>query len=468
MSFQSNIICNNCVGARLYERSGMRFPNPFAWMSIHVDDFIKLANDFYQLDLDAVQIQTERFLKNDYDTVVTILPNDVKLHFIHYIQDDSKNEPTKENSVNIRYKNIIEYAKAKWNIRAKRVNCEPIFLYSMNPFSPDGASYNTILQKLLQVKKAKLIILVHNEARIDDTLPQNIRIVRCSSELMQCGGVRLVDAVKTDILEMEQKLRTPFLIGTRLFSVSFGNNDAVERSNNPDVIHQCAKIAVNTLVPSLLNQSYQDFQHFTIINEKSNPQLMLNYKTALDNAGLHTTLVTVDEWQQKIEEVGKCGSVITSRMDFDDFIKSSAVKEIRSSFEYGQIQMVGYRNGFILWEGEKEVRRFVYALNTGHIAIMQSIVADTSLKCGPSSLWNVYSYQHTHPEKLFELRNVNGIIRCLDKSLDESFIYVRHKNADSFSVYNPNKFELASIDEKRLSDLFGITIPLNFASKEAK
>ena len=46
-----NIICNNCVGARLYEVTKQQFPNPFMWMSIDIDDYIK----FNKASLEDIQ-----------------------------------------------------------------------------------------------------------------------------------------------------------------------------------------------------------------------------------------------------------------------------------------------------------------------------------------------------------------------------------------------------------------------------
>lgn len=45
-----NIICNNCVGARLYEVQHKQFVNPFTWCIIPIDDFMNLILHFDEID----------------------------------------------------------------------------------------------------------------------------------------------------------------------------------------------------------------------------------------------------------------------------------------------------------------------------------------------------------------------------------------------------------------------------------
>ena len=115
-----NIICNNCVGARLYEVTKQQFPNPFMWMSINSDDFIYLVQNYDIIDFNNPTFELEKYKLNAYQTVLITLNNKVKLHYIHYIQDDSKNEPVKELNTNILYKDILQYVKNKWFNRLNR------------------------------------------------------------------------------------------------------------------------------------------------------------------------------------------------------------------------------------------------------------------------------------------------------------------------------------------------------------
>ena len=46
-----NIICNNCIGARLYEVSNLEFPNPVMWCATYYEDFIYFIKNYDNIDL---------------------------------------------------------------------------------------------------------------------------------------------------------------------------------------------------------------------------------------------------------------------------------------------------------------------------------------------------------------------------------------------------------------------------------
>ena len=194
-----NIICNNCVGARLYEVTKKQFPNPFMWMTIDYDDYIKLIENYDTIDLNNPKIELETYKYNDYKSVLITLNNDIKLHYIHYIQDNTKETPVKELNTNILYKNILTYAKNKWKNRLNRNKEESVFLYSFNYMHPDNQEYNIILNKLINITNKKLIILVHEGVKIEQEIPDNIKIIYCKNEIMELNGGALANALKNMI-----------------------------------------------------------------------------------------------------------------------------------------------------------------------------------------------------------------------------------------------------------------------------
>lgn len=194
-----NIICNNCVGARLYEVTKQQFPNPFMWMTIWYEDFIKLINDYDNLDFNNPIFELENYNDNENKSILVTLNNGVKLHYIHYIQDESKYEPIKELNTNILYKDILIYAKKKWFNRLNRSKEEPTFLFSFNYMNPSQESYKVILNKLLTIKNKKLIILVHDEIIIDKEVSPNINIIHCNNDIMELNGGALANALKNMI-----------------------------------------------------------------------------------------------------------------------------------------------------------------------------------------------------------------------------------------------------------------------------
>lgn len=194
-----NIICNNCVGARLYEVTKQQFPNPFMWMSIDYDDFIKLIENYDSIDFNNPTFELETYKNNDYESVLVILDNDIKLHYIHYIQDNSKDTPVKELNTNILYKDILLYASIKWKNRLNRSKEEPIFLYSFNYMLPEYTTYKIILDKLLNIKDKQVMILIHEGITIDREISNNIKIVYCKNEIMELNGGALANELKNMI-----------------------------------------------------------------------------------------------------------------------------------------------------------------------------------------------------------------------------------------------------------------------------
>ena len=51
-----NLIANNCVGARIYERSCVQFNNPFTWCVIKFNDYINLIKNFNNIDFYNIKV----------------------------------------------------------------------------------------------------------------------------------------------------------------------------------------------------------------------------------------------------------------------------------------------------------------------------------------------------------------------------------------------------------------------------
>ena len=197
-----NLIGNNCVTARLYEVTKQQFPNPFMWMSIpSIDDYIRIVENYKMLNLSNPKFMLEYYKQNPYQTVLVTLNSRIKLHYIHYIQDDTKNKPVKELNTNILYKDIITYAKKKWFARQKRNTAEPVFLYSFNYMKKGVKEYYDILNRLLNVNTDHtLIILLHKGIKYTNK-KKNIKIIECDDSIMELNGVRLANKIKNLIFK---------------------------------------------------------------------------------------------------------------------------------------------------------------------------------------------------------------------------------------------------------------------------
>lgn len=189
-----NIICNNCVGARLYEIAKTRFPNPFMWNYIDPFDFISLINNFESYDLSSAKFSLENY-KTNTDKSVLCTIEDIKLHFIHHIQNDSYDTPVKDNNINILYKDILTYVKTKWDIRYKRMQDEPIhFLFVFNSINTGDNKYYEVLTKLFKTKKP-LTIVIHENVTINECIPSNIQLIRCSNEVMESTTGKIASTI---------------------------------------------------------------------------------------------------------------------------------------------------------------------------------------------------------------------------------------------------------------------------------
>lgn len=119
------IICNNCVGARLYEIKGIQFNNPFMWSLIWYDDFKKII-------LDLKDINYQKFSFNNDDGISKIIIDDtIEVKYIHYKQDERYDKPTKleTNSLDIHYKDIKEYCCEKYIKRLQRMTFDSEFVF---------------------------------------------------------------------------------------------------------------------------------------------------------------------------------------------------------------------------------------------------------------------------------------------------------------------------------------------------
>lgn len=198
-----NIICNNCVGARLYEVMKQQFPNPFMWNAIQWKEFIRLVNEFDDIRLENMTFELEKYPKNELESVVANLENGLKVHYIHYIQDSRKSTPVRENGVNILYRDILGYAEEKFRNRLNRSKEYPTFLFSFNYMDVNSQKYTRVLNELLKVRK-RMTILVHSSTDIAGECPDNIRILRCDDNIMELNGRKLAIGLKDIVFDSKQ------------------------------------------------------------------------------------------------------------------------------------------------------------------------------------------------------------------------------------------------------------------------
>lgn len=171
-----NVISNNCVGSRFYERVGV-FPNPFMWNSIKLKDFLYLIENFEKINL----LNIKSFFTNgeitkdkNNDRCSTILLDDkVKIYYLHHHFDEShltekvfRNEKSKKNFENgildrVEYDmtgcDILKYLEKCWFKRLNRMNnkLKKVFVYW------DSQEYtNDDIEKLFKLNGDFIIVVI--------------------------------------------------------------------------------------------------------------------------------------------------------------------------------------------------------------------------------------------------------------------------------------------------------------------
>ena len=171
-----NIICNNCVGARLYQAENCQFQNPFMWCSEDSKDFMNLISQYDTLNLDDVSFSFERYRNKPNNSVLVTIPfngGDIRCHFIHYVLDINQKAPVRVNETNdIKFCDIIDYAKDKWSRRQKRNTEEPLFLIIDN--------FKTNLDDFIGLQtRYKIVVFTPDVNKARRVFKNNAEIIKC-------------------------------------------------------------------------------------------------------------------------------------------------------------------------------------------------------------------------------------------------------------------------------------------------
>lgn len=193
-----NIICNNCVGARLYEVNHIQFNNPFMWCSIKTPDYINLIKNFEMHDFANAKFELEHYYGKTDESVLVTIDDNIQLHYIHHIYDEKAVEPRKERNTDIYYKDIIEYAKDKFSKRVERMTFDNIkFLYSFNYMKEDDEKYYDILKQLDETGM-HITCIVHENVKYESS---NLELINCSNETMELNGTVLAKTLTEKYLK---------------------------------------------------------------------------------------------------------------------------------------------------------------------------------------------------------------------------------------------------------------------------
>lgn len=248
-------------------------------------------------------------------------------------------------------------------------------------------------------------------------------------------------------------------ICSRLFNQSIGR-DCETITNSKRYMDYYSELASLTLARALRNQSDNDFDHYTILNDKASESLSKDFARRLGDNGLNTILVRNSDFENVLMGVHSGNEAVCfSKMDIDDFVHKDAVKLAKAAYVPGRLIAHGYSNGFLFDSstgGLKSLRLDYKGL--GHIVMMQSFLFDRSTPFYPP-----YGICHTNIKGVLKERNDkfadDSLIVYGDKDCnDRAYVYVRHTDALSKSFRFVEKGSWPKdLTEERFEELFGIS-----------
>lgn len=259
-----------------------------------------------------------------------------------------------------------------------------------------------------------------------------------------------------------------FMIGTRLFAYSICGFDADSAANNESLIREHAELSVKTMVPSLLNQSDLDFEHFTLVNDNASKESYGIFTSALENAGLHTVPLTMSEWSQAIhdsKENAKDGLCV-ARIDDDDCIFDKGVEFAKKAYSKGRSIVYGWTDGLRFRIGSGIVRREIVGYGrSGHHSILQTCIMDSS-----SDTLNPYWFDHSNVRKWLSEHGYSDadiartIVNGDSNANGPAFIYVRGKNSVSTVTKqrydDDSRFRPVKVTREFIKKRFGVELQL--------
>ena len=155
-----NLICNNCVGARVYEALNKQYTNPFIWSLVRPDEFVYLINNYNNIDFN------KRELILIDNTLSIRIDNKVTAVFVHHIKDERYSEYTKlsiNNQMQARYKYMDEFILDRYDARVSRMTESPIFLISDRYNSFCNGTYTFKPESLNGIKDFSNVTFIGSE-----------------------------------------------------------------------------------------------------------------------------------------------------------------------------------------------------------------------------------------------------------------------------------------------------------------
>lgn len=179
-----NIICNNCVGSRIYELTKTVYNNPFMWSLLDYESFKNLILNFDKINFNQIEIfktnLEEKFdvFKDSY--YLNVDSSKLIIHYPHYKYDNNENNVIKKGT-DVFYSKIKDYVIEKYKTRLDRMkNCDvDFFVLSKSQIM----SCDDIL-RLLEIKTDKKIFaILPDTTEIKKKYSDNVKILLYDSSI---------------------------------------------------------------------------------------------------------------------------------------------------------------------------------------------------------------------------------------------------------------------------------------------
>ena len=164
-----NVICNSCVGSRLYELKSEQFNNPFMWNVIPYSDFHNLIAGYDDINFNNYEVSLFQ-QSEDNQVAQTIFDSRVKTYYIHYHQDARYKQPTRK-SIDIFSDDIISYTTDAIERRLIRMQSagRPIFLFeTRNRNRYNGIYTESDILDFINIKTPYTKVLLVNQTKFKD------------------------------------------------------------------------------------------------------------------------------------------------------------------------------------------------------------------------------------------------------------------------------------------------------------
>lgn len=123
-----NLICNDCVGARIYEQLGLQFSNPFMWSLFAYDHFENLIRGYGKMNFTNIEVIFQKYRASCGNSFGIVIDRSVKFFYIHHHEDKACVKPEKR-GIDLYVNDAATYLANSYMRRLARMSEQPIFMF---------------------------------------------------------------------------------------------------------------------------------------------------------------------------------------------------------------------------------------------------------------------------------------------------------------------------------------------------